>query len=205
MNTNIKGTIIKQNNTYYWNIVGGRFARRVLTDGAERVTKSGKTVMEAYVDGIEGHIVALYIQDTEYGPILRLKIKNDEVYHVINIPVNSSFFRQFVNKLPNVDLNKAVSVELAVYKGRNVLFVRQGDGNIKNALWEWNEGHFVKLDKNVPAPPDGWEKMPKIKQEEYMLKLKHFLIDVVERVATGLLPDWPEDNNSATEDLEISI
>ncbi len=123
-------------------IIEGKLCQKVdkNTPGAkERVNKIGNTVWEKYYDKFTGKLVGIKTQEGgAYGKNWVFSFRdNKEVYH-LQLSYSNSFATAFLKMLPNVDLNKEMTVSPSVKvgedgKNKSSLFINQNGVAIKHA------------------------------------------------------------------------
>jgi len=124
-----------QFDSVFINIVAGKFA--IKTDKSDpeaimRINKKGEEVYERHYSIIQGKIVRLEHEKTEFGDYLSVKIKSDKIY-IFKIPAYSRLENGFLQRLPNVDLEKEVEIGLYTPENTTYLYMRQ-DGIISTAF-----------------------------------------------------------------------
>ena len=125
---------------------------RELTAGPNQ----GKEVREARANALPNNImVGAEFADSKYGSNLILNlVDEDETRYDLQIKVDSQFFGQFVKRIPNLDLDKAVSFILGKSKdGKSFMFLQQDNVTVKSA--------YTKDNPNGMPPPVLTEHMGK--------------------------------------------
>jgi len=164
-------------NKIYLNIVNGKITRRFkehlpeengkpVTFAREIKDKNTgqviKTVIERYHDSIDG-IISDAVIDTsgDFGAMLVFTINSDEAY-TLSVPLDSSYGRAIMKKIPNVDPNK--EVEFAPFNFESKDEIKNGKPkkivgcNIfqKNCGWDKDKVP-LKWDKNNPGNLPSWK------------------------------------------------
>lgn len=143
-----------RNTVHYYNIINGKFARKVTEDtiGAvkrqtqDKTTKEIKDVYELLYDDIDGFIYNVeFVTNTfrnlavSSWKITVTDVKEGEPVMVIMLPDGSSEAADFLSKLPNVDFEKPVLLSPSIAAKKNKdgkvienkftrhLWIKQGD------------------------------------------------------------------------------
>ncbi len=191
-------------NKVYYSIVGGTFTTKVPAShpqAKERINKLGKQVFEREVGGLEGKIENIDIEQSEYGPQLKITLSaNSEGKNpVIGIGLETKHGRELLRKLPAVDLND--DVRFIPYKftpegaddaisGLNLF---QNDIKVGSHFWDANtktfkDGHPI-IDWNEAS--DSKKKIYKIERDEF---LKNYLIK-------NILPKFQQDDTRSAAEV----
>ena len=121
-------------------ILGGKFCQRVPegTEGSvSRVNKLGKTVNEKFYESFTGKLVAIKVQDGNYGKTWNFSFKDKEDIYILQLSYSNSFATAFLKMLPNADLTKEMKVSPSVKevdgKNKSSLFINQDGVALKHA------------------------------------------------------------------------
>ncbi len=185
------------NKTYY-SIVGGTFTTKVTqshSQAKERINKLGKQVFEREVGGLEGTIENIDIEQSEYGPQLKITLSatSDGKNPVIGIGLETKHGRELLRKLPAVNLEE--DVRFIPYKftpegaddpisGLNLF---QNDVKVQSHFWDANSKTFKENHPTIDwdAASESQKKIYKITRDEF---LKSYLI-------TQILPKFDRRDN----------
>lgn len=168
-------------NTYYWNIVGGRFARRVKEgEGEKRITKTNRVVYEHFADGITGALKSIMISKTDFGDQIVIELTPAPGYlHVIQIPKDSRFATTFLERLPHLRYGDVI--ELRPYsfeneKGDRVsgMLVYLNDEKLES-FYRFKDGDKWKHQNGFPEFPDNWQELSEKKRKIYFIEVDEFL------------------------------
>lgn len=176
----IPGTKTQTSNNYYWSIISGRFARRVKEGGVKRTTKTGKVVNEEYVNRIEGVLLSININHSEYGEDISIVLTPAPGYtHFISIPKESRYAKSLIERLPMIQ--KGNNIQLKPYSfenqsgdkisGMNVFI---NEEKIESFFKEKKAGKYVYCN-GYPPFPDDWKSLSEKEKKIYFLEVDEFL------------------------------
>lgn len=160
----------KQTNKTYLNIVSGRLARRYkkhqevngkqVTIDREIKNKKGeviKTVIERHYESVEGLIVSASIDTSgDFGSRLVFELLDDGDEFTVQIPVESSYGRSILLRIPNIDPEFPVTIYPYSFEnkeGKNqtgITVYQEGCG------WEKDKVPY-KWTKDEPGSLPDWE------------------------------------------------
>lgn len=149
----------------YISILQGKFVQRV-QDGTEgavtRVNKVGKTVHEKFYDRFTGLLTDIKIKEsTDYGKTWEFVFDVNGNNFILQLPYSGSFSSQFLKMLPNVDLEKPVTLTPVIKeedgKPKSTLFVNQGDVTIKHAYTRSIPNGMPELKKIMVKGQEVWD------------------------------------------------
>ena len=129
---------------------------RELTAGPNQ----GKEVREARANALPNNImVGAEFADSKYGSNLILNlVDEDETRYDLQIKVDSQFFGQFVKRIPNLDLDKAVSFILGKSKeGKAFMFLQQDGVTVKSAYTKDNPNGLPQPSKKTVKGKEVWD------------------------------------------------
>ncbi len=177
----LPGTKTHQANTYYWQIVGGKFARRVKEgEGTMRTTKTGRVIYEKYSDSLTGVLNDIQIDKGEFGEqIIVVLIPAPGFNYKINIQKESRFATTLLERLPKLKLGD--TVELVPYsfkddKEKNIsgMNIFKGTVKIESAFKEKTpEGWITK--GGYPEFPAYWSSLADKRKRIYFIEVDEFL------------------------------
>jgi hypothetical protein len=165
----------------YYSIVGGTFVTKVPQghpDAKERINKLGKQVFEREVGGIEGKIVNIEVEPSDYGPQLKIttSANSDGKFPVIGIGLETKHGRELLRKIPSLDFSQ--DVRFIPYKftpegaddaisGINLF---QNDLKIQSFFWDAEK----KVFKNN-HPTINWDDATESQKKIYKIERDEFL------------------------------
>lgn len=185
----------------YYSVFNGAFRTKVPEGSAGalvRVNKNNKEVHEREVQALFGIIENVEFEDSDYGKRIKITLDaNDEGAHpVISIGVESKDGRDFLRKLPAIDLSK--EVRFMPYKftpddsdqERSGISITQRDQNdqftikVENYFWDkeksaYKHGH----------PEIEWDTAKESEQKIYLIQRDEFLMDYA---AKNILPKFAQ-------------
>lgn len=148
----MEGLSNRESGTYI-TILNGAFAQRVQPgdEGAkERINKMGKVVYERYYQSFTGFLTSINVkEDTGFGKSWNFgfTLSSGQKYF-IQMPYSSSNSSAFLAMLPNIDLEKPItlspSMKMVDGKNKTSLFVNQDNKPVK---------HFYTKDTPNGCPP----------------------------------------------------
>ncbi len=98
------------NNTYLY-IIGGNISKKVNEgEGVERENKNGAKVWEKQYRSMSGIITSFSITESQVGEQLQVNITDAEESYILQMPVESSYFSSFAEKIANVKLSEPVEI-----------------------------------------------------------------------------------------------
>jgi len=163
-------------------ILGGKFCIRVPqgTEGAvERVNKLGKTVYEKFYEKFTGRLVSIKVTDGTYGKSWNFGFKDSEEVYTLQLSYSNSFATAFLKMLPNIDLDKEMTVSPSV---------KEVDGKNKSSLFVNQDGQPIKHAYTM-AEPNGLPQMEQITiKGELVWDDTKRLIFLQEMVDTKIIP-----------------
>lgn len=179
----------KASNLIYYNVFEGAFRTRVpegTPDALVRVNKLNKEVHEREVRALFGKIENVEFEDSDYGKRIKITLDaNEDGNHpVINFGVESKDGRDFLRKLPAIDLKK--EVRFMPYKftpdgeeqERNGISITQPDANdqftvkVENFFWDKEKSAY----KNG-HPEIAWDTAKESEQKIYLIQRDEFLLN----------------------------
>lgn len=107
---------------YYINIIDGKLAvhAKESDNGAvSRVNKNGKTVWEIYKKSIDGNIIDIKMEDTDYGQMCNLILQDVDEKYKLTLPVKSNYFAALAKKQEYIDVNEKVMITPFSFKDKN--------------------------------------------------------------------------------------
>lgn len=140
-----------QQRSTYLNLSGGKFKQRVSpgTDGAvPRTNKNGDEVFELAFDSLSNVLITgVNDESTDFGDMLKIRVSevDGSADYTISVAVKSGYSKAFLNFLPNIDLQKPVSLHAYAMpiqgqkdKTKAGLYVKQDGNKVAGKFWWWN-------------------------------------------------------------------
>lgn len=109
----------KSNNRHYYKLYQGiivqEFSQKPeVKEGVELkqrvVEKTGKTKYYIETGGLSGRLLSCKVESTDFGDFLTLELGDSDGTYVLSIPTESRYFRDFMMRSPNIDVNKDVII-----------------------------------------------------------------------------------------------
>lgn len=173
-------TVSSKGSKTYLTIINGKFAQKATAETPNAVARENKnklTIYEVLYDALEGQIVGLKMESTDYGRQISVEVQSGIDKFHLAIPMESKYFDNFCYKINNVDLNKEVklvpySFEPSDGKGRKTgINFYQGDVKVM---------HYYTIEDPKGKPfPEGKE-LSESKWKIYKLQERDWLADMIE-------------------------
>ena len=177
LSSTIMGAINKNAAITFLNITDGKICRRVSAPTAtsvERVNKLGNTVHEEFYSGWEGIITNITTKETDYGKNWEVTLQDDDTTAVLSFGYSSGYAAAFLKTLPNVDLQKPVSLSPKLQtigdKKKATIFVSQNGQALKWAFTKDNRNGLPDLKKIKVKGKDTWDDSDMMEFLENMVK-----------------------------------
>lgn len=186
--------IWEDSNTMYLSIVWGNMVQKVDegTPGAKRreyETSDGlKWVKhELHYKNLTGTITGVSIVDGNFGQQLELTLTKWEDTAKVFMSTKSKYFSNFAKKLPNVDLDKEITInsfDFTTSDGKQLrgVDIKQDGEKITDYYWDGKNA----LHGMPNLGKEDFFKLTKNKQSAFWLEVEDFLIEEVQKVK---LPD----------------
>lgn len=168
----------------YLNISFGKIREKVTkeTPGAvSRENKNGDTVWEMVDNSVEGKITGIrYKEHSEYGNSYEITIDDGEEVFNLSLHEDSKFANGFLTRLPNVDLNKFVTIMPYEFtpsdsdKKRSGLNIYQDDQKIEPYFSAKVDGKWI-YKEGFPEAPTG--SVTKNQWKKYGLEVQEYLYE----------------------------
>ena len=184
----------------YLNISFGKLRQKATesTPGAiSRVNKLNETVWEKVYGWITGKITGIYYKEhAEYGNSYEVTINDGQESYNVSLNEDSKYCRDFLSKLPNIDLNRDVTLSPYDFKpqgeDRNIkgLSIKQDEIKLEN--------YFIKKDENnglsfLHGYPERDGELSKSQWKIYSIKVQEFLNEYTK---ANIIPTLSEQNLS---------
>lgn len=194
----LPGTEKKQGNAYWWNIIGGKFARRVKdgdSNARMRKNKEGKEVWEEYSDSLTGSIKSVSLQSGEYGEQLVVTlIPAPGFTYYIQIGRQTRFANCFLERLPQ--LRTGMSVKIIPYSfeddnqkkvsGLNIFSGTNFEKKHESSFRVKKDGKIEYL-SGFPKFPENWNTLKESQKKIYFVQVEEFLNEQLDK--------WRLENN----------
>jgi hypothetical protein len=156
-------------NKNYLNITGGKITQKAkegTPNAISRVNKMGNTVWELHFDALQGQIVNIHLESSNYAEKLWVVTVRDGIdLYYLHLPYSGGVTMGLLNKLPNIDFSKELTIKVfrifdeAKGKDKDYLVVYQG-----------GMGKEHKVPTAFPKEnPNGLPKMEQIKVKGAMV------------------------------------
>lgn len=160
----------------YITILAGKFAMRVQagSEGAvERTNKLGKVVHEKFYDKFTGKLVSIKVTDGTYGKSWNFGFRDNGELYTLQLSYSNSFATAFLKMLPNIDLNKEMTVSPSVKevdgKNKSSLFVNQDGVAIKHAYTMAEPNGLPQMEEILVKGQKTWDDTKRIAFLENMV------------------------------------
>lgn len=161
------------------------------TSGAVRrdyETKDGKKSFkwEISYKSWTGKLKDLRVKESEFGENLEVEFKDA----IFTIGVESRYFKDFLQKLPNVNMNRVITVSPYAFESngkplKGVTIYQDGE-KLKNYYWDEGAGKYCN---GFPLPVGDTSQFKKDDWTVYYLGVKKFLLSELDRLKTNLSND----------------
>lgn len=97
----------------YLNIFSGKIARSAKPDepGAEkRINKKEKEVWEVFYKSVDGNLVEMKIEDTDFGQMCSMILQDVDVKYKLTFPVKGDYFGSLAKKAHNIDVDSKMTI-----------------------------------------------------------------------------------------------
>lgn len=169
---------VQHSHAAFYNITEGKFCRTfksATNKSKERINKNGKVVHEEFCDGLSGRIVDIKTKDhPEFGKFWMVTIQDGEWSGVIQMKYSSGYASAFLRILPNVDLNKDVTIvpkmTIDGEKKKGSLFIMQGGNALKHFYTKDNPNGLPQMKKIKVKGKETWDDSDMMEFLEAMVK-----------------------------------
>lgn len=147
------------------------------------------TKFERVYKGISGMIIDISFHDADFGKMLHVTFESDEDGKpdtTLTLNTNSNFAQDLMKKLPNVDLNKKVSLSPYSFeddkgKIRKGIVVWQGEDGKKEKIQSFfYDPETQKATNGIPVPQGDTKKFDSDDWKMYFTVVKKFLVSYIE-------------------------
>ena len=185
----------------YLNIIYGKIRQRTNSEDEKAVRRendSGKVFYERIYNGISGLITNIYYKENdEYGNSFEITLKDREGKYNLSISENSRYCKDFLSKLPNVNLEKDVYISPFDFepegKRKVGLTIKQDGEKIYSYFLQKNDDNSFTQLHGFPE----WEKdMSKDDLKIHFIKVSKFLR---EYTIKNIIPKLVEHEYDSTE------
>ena len=164
----------------YLSIINGKFAQKVKAETPNAVARENKnkvTIHELLYDALEGQILGLKMETSDFGRQLTVEVRSGIDKFNLAIPMESKYFDNFCYKINAVNLNQDVkmipySFDPGDSKGKKTgINFYQGDVKVM---------HYYSVEDPKGKPfPEGKE-LSESKWKIYKLQERDWLADMIE-------------------------
>lgn len=174
---------VGESNVLYLSIVGGSMVQKSDADNPEakkrEFTKDDGSVVTKYEihhRNLTGRIVGLDFKDSDFGEQFTITIQAGAEKAKLTMGTDSNYFSDFAKRLPNIDLNKDVTLnpyDMEKDNGKSArgISVKQGDEKITSAYWNGKKAvggiPVVSEEDRKDYDKDDWKM--------FFIKVKKFL------------------------------
>lgn len=127
----------------YYSMLNGKISRTFKEKPSDvetvtRTNKSGNVVYDQHFDNLqEVMMTGVRMKTDDYGEWLEIKFNSDTYgASIFTIGITSGYYRSFMERLPNIDLNYPVTI--------NAWELTTDKGSIKRGLWFSQNNHKVE-------------------------------------------------------------
>lgn len=160
-------------------ISDGKLCKRVQSPTAnskERINKEGKLVHEEFFNGWSGKIIDISTRESDYGKDWMIKVDDGECIAVIQFKYSSGYAASFLKALPNVDLEKEVSIspnlKIEGDKKKTTIFLNQDGKSVKWFYTKETPNGIPSLKKVKIKGVEQWDDSEQMEFLETMVKRK---------------------------------
>ena len=196
---------IERDNKIYVKILSSDGTMRIPTnesdpDHIKRVEelKNGetKTYIEKIVNGYKGKIKSINFREMEFGKMINIVFENDEENKevVLSMNCNTNFAKDFMEKLPNINLEREVSISpwsmtkdngktskgMVVWQTPDKMEEGSAKVKVQSFFREYEEGKRPMVKNGFPEPRDGGKGFDNDDWRLYFTEVKKFLIKYTE-------------------------
>jgi hypothetical protein len=193
------------NNKKYLRVVGGKLVESSDEKNPESVRREftdKKGVTKVYYDlvykNVSGKLQKLKLRDTNFGEMLDIVFEDE----IVTLGLNSRFFQNFMQKIPNAILDEKIMLYPFDFKGKNGkqikgLGLSQASGKLKNFYYDEETKQTIN---GFPEPEGEPKAYSKDDWKLYFLQVTKFLKNKVEEINEQLEEIHKSDNLSDTTD-----
>jgi hypothetical protein len=164
------------NSVTYLSVQNGKVAKRVpeptAASKSRTVESTGVVVHEELFDSITGKIVALGTREGNFGKELKITLADDRAY-VLQLKLSSGPASSFLRALPNVDLQKRVTlipkIEMKGDVKRTSVIIAQGGKGVKWAFTKDAPGDLPPMKQIKVKGKDVWDDSDQLAYFEKMI------------------------------------
>ena len=164
------------NSVTYLSVQNGKVAKRVQeptpASKARTVESTGKIVHEELYDSITGKLAGISTRDGNFGKELQITLIDDRPY-VLQLKLSSGPASSFLRALPNVDLQKPVTltpkIEMKGDVKRTSVIIAQGDKGVKWAFTKDAPGDLPPMKQIKVKGKDVWDDSDQLAYFEKMI------------------------------------
>lgn len=126
----------KSSNRHYYKLFQGTIVQEFTNKPEDKegvevkervVEKTGKTKYYIETGGLQGRLLSCKLESTDFGDFLNLEIGDKDGNYELSIPVESRYFRDFMMRAPNIDVNNDMIINTYSFtnkEGKKVQGVR---------------------------------------------------------------------------------
>jgi len=196
------------NNKKFLRVVGGNLVESSNEKNPESVRREftdKKGVTKVYYDipykNVSGKLQKLKLRDTNFGEILDVVFEEE----IVSLGLNSRFFQQFMQKIPNADLNEKIMLSPYDFKDSKEkqikgLTISQKSGKLENFYYDKETKQTIN---GFPKPEGEPKAYSKDDWKLYFLLVTKFLKNKVEEVNEKLEEIHNEEVATAPEEEAI--
>jgi hypothetical protein len=164
------------NSVTYLSVQNGKVAKRVqeatAASKSRTVESTGKVVHEELFDSITGQMTAISTREGNFGKELQITLADDRSY-VLQLKLSSGPASSFLRALPNVDLQKPVTlipkIEMKGDVKRTSVIIAQGDKGVKWAFTKDAPGDLPPMKQIKVKGKDVWDDSDQLAYFEKMI------------------------------------
>ena len=164
------------NSVTYLSVQNGKVAKRVQeptpASKSRTVESTGKIVHEELYDSITGKMAGISTRDGNFGKELQITLIDDRPY-VLQLKLSSGPASSFLRALPNVDLQKPVTlipkIEMKGDVKRTSVIIAQGDKGVKWAFTKDAPGDLPPMKQIKVKGKDVWDDSDQLAYFEKMI------------------------------------
>ena len=164
------------NSVTYLSVQNGKVAKRVpeptAASKSRTVESTGKVVHEELFDSITGRMTGISTREGNYGKELQITLADDRPY-ILQLKLSSGPASSFLRALPNVDLQKPVTlipkIEMKGDVKRTSVIIAQGDKGVKWAFTKDAPGDLPPMRQIKVKGKDVWDDSDQLAYFEKMI------------------------------------
>lgn len=199
-------------NTLYLSIVGGNMVQKVEegTPGAKRreyeASDGSKGVkFEIHHKNLTGKITGLEFRDGNYGEQFILTLWSWDEQVKLHLNTDGRYFAPFAKKLPNVDLEKEITInsfDFTTTDGTRLIWMDVRQNWLKLNDYYWDKENKKAINWMIPIDEEKKEKMKKKYWPSYFLEASVFLKEEVEKIRLPISDSQPLNIDEANDVFE---